>query len=223
MEMLIKVAIVHHHRLFREALACALSQDPSILLCCQMNSLDEIPRNWEGPCPDIVLVEMTDDSRTFLMRVSNLRTECPECKIIMIDVPESEDMVLSCIEIGGAMGYLTRNSSIEDASHTIRSVMAGEAQCPPRVASLLFLRLSALSQQVTSAQSQPTNGLTRREQAIVRAIEQGLSNKEIAVQLGIEVSTVKNHVHNILDKLKLHDRQAAARYVKEHGLGIPMR
>jgi len=139
----------------------------------------------------------------------------------MLDVPECAETVLACIEVGGAMGYATQNGSLDDIFQTIRSVMSGEAMCPPRVANLLFSRVSELSRQVASVSSQPANGLTRREQAIVSAIEKGFSNKEIAVQLGIEVSTVKNHVHNILDKLHLHDRQSVVRYVKQHGLGAP--
>ena len=223
MESRIKVAIIHHHRLLREALAYALGQDSAISLCCQISNLDEIPRNWEGPCPDIVLIEMANETRDFLARVGNLRIDCPGCKIIMLDVPEHDETILACIEIAGAMGYLMQETSLKEAVHAIRAVMSGEAMCPPRVANLLFSRVSELSRQVTMAQSSSPNGLTRREQAIVRAIEQGLSNKEIAVQLGIEVSTVKNHVHNILDKLQLHDRQSAVRYVKEHGLGAPSR
>lgn len=221
MDARIRLAIIHRNRLFREALAFALSQDPSISLCCQISNLDEIPRRWEGPCADIVFVEMADESRAFLMRVSNLKSACPGCKIIMLDVPESDETVLACIEIAGAMGYVTRNAPIEEMFCTIRHIMSGEAMCPPRIANLLFSRVSELSHQIASAETHSANGLTRREQAIVRAIEEGLSNKEIAVQLGIEVSTVKNHVHNILDKLKQHDRQSVVRYVKEHGLGIP--
>jgi DNA-binding NarL/FixJ family response regulator len=141
----------------------------------------------------------------------------------MLDVPECDETVLACIEVAGVMGYMTKNRSLDDLFLTIRSVISGEAMCPPRVANLLFSRVSELSRQVASVSSQSVNGLTRREQAIVSAIEKGLSNKEIAVQLGIEVSTVKNHVHNILDKLKQHDRQSAVRYVKQHGLGAPTR
>lgn len=61
-----------------------------------------------------------------------------------------------------------------------------------------------------------TNGvsLTRREAEIVRLIEEGLSNKEIAIRLNIGVSTVKNHVHNILDKLQLHNRHSAVKFIR---------
>jgi two-component system nitrate/nitrite response regulator NarL len=223
MDACIRIAIIHHHRLLRESLAHALSQDPAISLCCQISNVDEIPRNWEGPCPDIILIEMLEASRPFLMRISTLRSACPGCRIIMLDVPECDETVLACIEVAGVMGYMTKNRSLDDLFLTIRSVISGEAMCPPRVANLLFSRVSELSRQVASISSQSANGLTRREQAIVSAIEKGLSNKEIAVQLGIEVSTVKNHVHNILDKLHLHDRQSAVRYVRQHGLGAPTR
>ena len=60
--------------------------------------------------------------------------------------------------------------------------------------------------------------LTHRELEVTKCIDQGLSNKEIAVYLGIEVQTVKNHVHNVLDKLHLRRRQDAARYVRDLGL-----
>ena len=78
--------------------------------------------------------------------------------------------------------------------------------------------MSALARQANGTGVNQPQYLTRREQDIIESIEKGLCNKEIAVRLGIEVSTVKNHVHNILDKLKLQDRRSAVRYVKEHGL-----
>jgi DNA-binding NarL/FixJ family response regulator len=78
--------------------------------------------------------------------------------------------------------------------------------------------MSALSRQTSATGANQQEYLTHREQDIIESIEKGLCNKEIAVRLGIGVSTVKNHVHNILDKLKLQDRRSAVRYVKEHGL-----
>lgn len=222
MDDCIRVAIIHRHQVFRESLAYALSQDSTISLSCQFAELQQVPRNWEGPCPDIALIEMVDASRPFLERVGNLKSVCPGCRIIMLDVPECDDTVLACVEVTGATGYVNKNGSLDDVFHTIRSVMSGETPCPPRVVNLVFSRVSELSRQITMGQSHSSSGLTRREQDIVRAIEQGLSNKEIAAQLGIEVSTVKNHVHNILDKLQLNDRQSAVRYLKEHGLNASM-
>lgn len=219
MDTHIKLALIHRNRLLRESLARAMSQDPAISLCCQIGELEQIPRVWGGLCPDIGLVELADTSRSFLMGIRTIKSECPGCRIIMLDVPECDKTVLDCIEVAGAVGYMTKSGTLEDLFQMIRSVMSGEALCSPRVAHIVFARVSELSRQIDTIHPELSKSLTRREQAIVSAIEKGLSNKEIAVQLCIEVSTVKNHVHNILDKLHLHDRQSVVRYVKEHGIG----
>lgn len=219
----IKVAVVHRSRLFRESLAYALSQSHDLSLCCHVAGLENFWKDWDGSPPDVILIELTDASRAALLQISQVRSACPGCRVIMLDVPECDQTVLACVEIGGATGYVTKNGSLEEVFGAVRSAMLGETHCPPRVAHLVFSRVSELSRQVGSPCAQSSRSLTRREQAIVSAIEQGLSNKEIAIRLGIEVSTVKNHVHNILDKLKQHDRQSVVRYVKQHGLGVPTR
>ena len=93
--------------------------------------------------------------------------------------------------------------------------MRGQTLCSPRIANLAFTRMSVLARQHTPMQVAPSRTcLTKRESEITKLIDEGLSNKEIAVQLHIEVSTVKNHVHNILDKLQIHNRHSVAKSVK---------
>jgi DNA-binding NarL/FixJ family response regulator len=141
-------------------------------------------------------------------------------KTIVIGVPDKEEDILACIEQEGAAGYLLMNASLHDLLMSINAVMRGETLCSPRIASLAFDRVSRLSRQVDRVHTINDSKLTRREAEIVRLIDDGLSNKEIAARLHIEVSTVKNHVHNILDKLQLHDRQSAANYIKAQGLTV---
>jgi len=90
----------------------------------------------------------------------------------------------------------------------VLSIARGEFRCSPRVAALLAKRVSALSQRLTPDQRH--GHLTPRERAIVPLIDEGLSNKGIAARLGIEISTVKNHVHHILEKLHALRRTRAA-------------
>lgn len=144
-------------------------------------------------------------------------------KIIVVGVPNREEDILACIESEGAAGYLSVDSTLADLMDNINAVMNGETLCSPRVASLAFDRVSALTRRIENGHAGDKTRLTRREAEIVSLIDVGLSNKDIAARLHIEVSTVKNHVHNILDKLKQHDRQSVVRYVKEHGLSAPMR
>ena len=215
------VAIIHSHRLCREALMLGLAQQDGLTVSLGMPRLDQVFLNPPAVWPDLFLVAIHHPLQDCLAQVRRLQSLRPECKIIMLDVPDSSDAILACIEVGGASGYVLCSGSFDDVVGNIRAVMAGEALCSPRVATLAFSRISALARQSNTPFSDHAQCLTRREQGIVELIEKGLSNKEIAVQLGIEVSTVKNHVHNILDKLNLQDRHSAVRYVKERGLTAP--
>jgi DNA-binding NarL/FixJ family response regulator len=113
---------------------------------------------------------------------------------------------------------LLDDASGEDLVANIQAISAGETLCSPRIANLAFDKLSQLAHQSQMIHGDHATPLTRRELEIIAAIEKGWSNKEIALGLHIEVSTVKNHIHNILEKLELRDRRSAARYVKEHGI-----
>jgi DNA-binding NarL/FixJ family response regulator len=138
----------------------------------------------------------------------------------MIGVPDAEADVLACIEVGGASGYLLQDTSLEALINNVRAIAIGEALCSPRIASLAFSRIAALARQRTGQNSGKLACLTGRESQIIALIESGLTNKEIALRLNIEVPTVKNHVHNILDKLQLAGRREVAKYARERGLAV---
>ena len=214
----IRIVIFHSNRLLRESLLLALAQQDGIVVSPEVSGLDQIDANGAEFQSSIFLVEASVSLRICLEQVRYLQTTVPGCKTIMLDVPNTDEAILACIEVGGASGYVLDNGSFDDVVRNIRAVAAGETVCSPHVANLAFARISALARQANATGANQPQYLTRREQDIIESIEKGLSNKEIASQLHIEVSTVKNHVHNILGKLKLQDRQSVVRYVKEHGL-----
>jgi DNA-binding NarL/FixJ family response regulator len=219
----IRIVIFHSHRLFRETLAMTLSQQEGMAVSREVSGLDQIRADGVEFHPDLFLIEASAPLRRCLEQVRSLQTIMPGCKTIILGVPDTDEAVLACIEVGGASGYVLDNGSFDDVVTNIRAVVAGETVCSARVANLAFSRISALARQAPSAWTDHLTHLTHREQEIIESIEKGLSNKEIASQLHIEVSTVKNHVHNILDKLKLQDRRSAVRYVKEHGFTANLR
>jgi DNA-binding NarL/FixJ family response regulator len=214
----VRVVIVHSNRLFRETLAMTLSQQEGITVSGEVFGLDQIHADGADLQCDTCLVEASAPILRCLEQVRGLQVIVPGCKIIMLGVPDTDEAILACIEVGGASGYVLDHGSFDDVVRNIRAVAAGETVCSPHVANLAFARMSALARQANVTGTNHPQCLTRRERDIIESIEQGLCNKEIAARLGIEVSTVKNHVHNILDKLKLQDRRSAVRYVKEHGL-----
>jgi two-component system, NarL family, nitrate/nitrite response regulator NarL len=107
----------------------------------------------------------------------------------------------------GAHGIVTREGSIEDLLHAIRATARGEGGCSPRVASALLRHVAGVAAQNRVASTHAA--LTLREAEIADLLVQGLSNKEIAARLLLGVSTVKNHVHNVLSKLNARTRSEA--------------
>lgn len=215
--MELSIAIVHHHRLLREALALGLSQN-ALPVIRQVCDIEQLSGDIDHTYPNVVLAEAGRPLEKCLECLSRFRSIAPECKVIMLEVPDHDETILACIEIGGVSGYVVEDGSFDDVIRTVRAVGAGETICSPRLANLAFTRISTLANRFYDSRPSALSCLTRREQDIMEAIERGLSNKEIAGELKIEVSTVKNHVHNILDKLQLQNRRSAARYAKEHSL-----
>lgn len=215
--MELSIAIVHHHTLLRETLAVGLSQNAYSVIR-QASNVEQLTVDIEDISPDVLLAEACHPLDKCLECLRRFRRIVPECKVIMLDVPNQDETILSCIEIGGISGYVVQEGSFNDLISVIRAISAGESICSPRLANLAFTRISTLANRFYDLRTSEISCLTRREQDIMEAIERGLSNKEIAGEFKIEVSTVKNHVHNILDKLKLQDRRSAARYAKQHGL-----
>ncbi|MBX3347987.1 MAG: response regulator transcription factor [Nitrospira sp.] len=214
--MELSIGIVHHHRLLREALVLGLSQN-AFPIVHQAHDVEQLVVDMKDVSLDVLLVEACRPLEKYLDCLRRFRRVAPECKVIMLDVPDHDETILACIEIGGISGYVVQEGSFKDLIRTVRAISAGESICSPRLANLAFTRISTLANRFYDVRTSEIDCLTRREQDIMEAIERGLSNKEIASELMIGVSTVKNHVHNILDKLHLQNRRSAARYAKEHG------
>jgi DNA-binding NarL/FixJ family response regulator len=163
---------------------------------------------------DAALIRCTD----VVVRISNLETGA---RIVAFAVAEEDDReVLACAEAGVA-GFVGRDASVNDLVVALHTALRGEVRCSPRVAGLMMRRIAAYSDLGPFAYDR--SRLTRREIEIVELIDVGLSNKEIACRLGIETATVKNHVHNLLEKLRVHRRGEAAAAVRVGRRGPTMR
>jgi DNA-binding NarL/FixJ family response regulator len=157
--------------------------------------------------PDVILLSTSVGEA--IPKIGMLAAAAPEAKIIALAVPAVEDEVVAWAA-AGAHGFLTPEGSLEDLVFAMESVVHDEVPCPPRLAAALLRRVGRLAAQHSG--KDPERRLTLRERQIAELLDQGLSNQEIATRLYIELSTVKNHVHNILEKLRVRSRgEAVAR------------
>ena len=214
-----RLLIVADVRLYREGIHASLSNLPQFNVIGAVSSAEAALRLAADTPPDIVVVDMA--TRNSLTVVRTIRNDLPDAHIVGFGVDEVEGEVLACAEAGLA-GYVPSDASLDELVVRVESVHRGELLCTPRMAATFFRRLE-LRERGEAPQPQAVV-LTAREREVLRLVDEGLSNKEIAVQLNIEVSTVKNHVHNVLDKLHVTSRmQAAARLgthvsVRQRGL-----
>ena len=204
--MNISVLIVSDICLYRAGLERVLGEDQRLTVVGTAASGDEAISKVTVLKPDIILLDITMKDHCAIIR--QLVATAPDTRIVALTVPEDPTAVLACAEAGIA-GYVTRGGSLEELVQSVAAAAAGELQCSPSVAGRLLQRLRALAAEHSETVPPPII-LTTRELRILELVEKGLPNKEIAHALNIEVGTVKNHVHHILQKLHVHHRGEAA-------------
>jgi DNA-binding NarL/FixJ family response regulator len=205
LEPSVRVMVLADVRLYREGLTRLLAAHHELDIVdtgpVDGDALERAVRSR----PDIVLLEAAAACDTTIVR--DLAKVSPATRVIAYGVQDEEQQALRCAEIGVA-AFVMGEATGEELASTIVNLARGEFRCSPRVAAMLVRRVSALAQGI---ETDPRHErLTPRERGIVALIDEGLSNKEIANRLGIELSTVKNHVHHILEKLHAMRRAQAA-------------
>jgi two-component system, NarL family, nitrate/nitrite response regulator NarL len=207
-----RIFILSDVRLFREGLTWSLSHQPDIEVVEALAPGPGVIAQITGSHAVAVLLDISMLGALDICRELNRRT--PGIKIVAFAVNEVDCELVMCAE-AGIHGYVTRDGSVKDVVIAIQCAVRGEIACSPRVAALLFQRVATLWEATHGVQARPM--LTRREREIARLLTEGLSNKEIARSLRISSATVKNHVHNVLEKLQIHRRsEAAARLRREN-------
>lgn len=199
----IEVLIGTEVRLYSDGIRQILDGRPGYRVVGVAAKSAELLLKVEQRLPDVVLLDLSLPGALETLR--GIRRLHPASKVVALGEPESDDLLLSWAEAGVA-GFVARESSTEDLLLSVEGSMKGELYCSPKVAGQLLRRLASRAELELAPPRLP---LTGREAEIFRLVELGFSNKEIAAQLGIEVGTVKNHVHNLLEKLRVRRRSEA--------------
>lgn len=211
---MIRVVLVNAIRILCHVTAAVLQNEPDIeIVGCATTMAEAL--DLARRCDVMVLSSLVPDDAAFRITHSIVQANLP-VKILILGLAESKEEILRYIEAGAA-GYVLQDDSVDDLLVKVRATYDGQALISPEIAALLMSRVSELAQVSAETGEPPDTAieLTAREREILQLIGQGLSNQEIAAQLVIEVGTVKNHVHNILEKLNVSSRRDAVRFLDQ--------
>lgn len=200
----VSVLVASDIRLYREGLEQMLRERPGIRVGPGALTAAETLQRVHEMRPAVLLLDMGMEGA--LAAARQIGRQIRGTRVVALGMPEFETEILSCAAVG-VSGYVTRSASIADVLEAIQAAARGEVRCSPRVAGILFRHIASLSQERPAPAPIPT--LTVREMQILELLRQGMSNKMISRTLGIELPTVKNHVHSILAKLGVHRRAEA--------------
>jgi DNA-binding NarL/FixJ family response regulator len=209
----IGIAIASDVRLVREGLAKSLRKRPCMNIVGVVDLQPEGRRLLARHQPEIVVVDVAGaDIKTL---AKDMREACAQAKLLAIALANVDADVLACAEAGFA-NYVPREGGASDLHQAILDTADGLIRCPPRIAAAMFARLADTTRRHPDATAKPSV-LTAREGEILALAETGRSNKEIARRLAISDATVKNHMHNIIQKLGVSRRSEAAASLRATG------
>jgi len=222
---MIRTLIVHEVALISDLLTTVLEDQGDIRVVDRaVTPAEALEKLNKTPC-DVLVVNclLPDEGALNLTRA--IVKQHNNVKVVITGLVESQTAILHCLE-AGASGYVREADGVQQLMSVVRHAAQGEALVSPAVAGALIARVNELKRLATelngyheSDMEQQATELTEREREILALLGEGYSNREIAEELVITVGTVKNHVHNILDKLDVHTRKQAAMVARQLALG----
>lgn len=211
---MISIAVIDDHPLFREGVIHSLMEIGGFEIVGEGGTGDDAVTIAEEKHPDIVLLDVSMPGGG-LAAIGPILTRRPDQKIVMLTVSESSDDISNALS-SGAQGYVLKGVGSRALAEILASVAAGGKYVSPDLSARLLTDLAAPNGQ---SQPDPLSGLTEREQEVLTFVAAGMSNKLIALKLGLHEKTVKHHMTRILAKLGVKNRTEAAMALRDAAEG----
>jgi two-component system nitrate/nitrite response regulator NarL len=211
----IRVYVVSPVRIYREGLTHVLATYPEFVVAGSAEHFETALPAVRRCEVDVALYDLRCPSGLIGLRRLG---DAPEVSVVALGVEESVEWVIACAEAGIA-GYVTDNTSLDELVSRVVDAARGDFNCPPHIAASLLRRLATIGPLLGSPQAR--SRLTSRELEVAALLQEGLSNRQIATRLTIQLPTVKNHVHSILRKLETSTRSDAAAVLRSSSVRPP--
>jgi len=210
----IRILLVNEIPLMGNVIAAALEDESDITVAGRVTNVDDALKLVQEKDVDVALVSTRLPDQGALKLTSAISSLAPSTKVLALGLTEEKKRVLRYVE-AGATGYVLKDDSLDEMIENVRAAVDDKVFVSPTIAAAMVERLSDLAQMFSNVENSVTDdaGLTPRELEVLELIGEGLTNQQISEQLVIEVGTVKNHVHSILEKLNVGSRGEAAAYL----------
>jgi two-component system nitrate/nitrite response regulator NarL len=207
----ITIAVIDDHPLFREGVMRILSEIQGFKILGEGSTREDALEICATLKPEILLMDisMPGGGLNAILPILEINSEQ---KIIMLTVSETSDDVMSALD-KGAKAYVLKGVGSRALADIVRSVAAGETYVSPTLSARLLSDMSSAA--AMAKQSNPINELTSREHEVLNLVAEGLSNKRIALRLGVHEKTIKQHMTHIFAKLGTSNRTEAAMVLRD--------
>jgi two-component system nitrate/nitrite response regulator NarL len=208
-----RVVIVDDHPLAREGIRSLLESDPTFAIVGEACNGLEAVELCKTLQPDLVLMDIKMPKMNGLDATKEIKTSLPHVKVVILSISDDVTDLFQAIQYG-AQGYLLKNLEPDDWLRYLHALMGEDVELSREMAYRLFHRF-----RVEEVSNEPKpDVLTPREREILMRVAAGETNRQISERLFIAENTVKNHIKNILEKLRLENRVQLASYAVRQGL-----
>jgi DNA-binding NarL/FixJ family response regulator len=208
----VRVLVADDHPLFRAGILTALRLSGTVEIVGEASGGHEAVAEAARLRPDVVVMDLHMPDLNGIEATRQILADRPETGILVLTMLEDDESVFSAMR-AGARGYLLKGAEAEEITRAIEAVGRGEAMLGPSIARQVIAFVAA------PRRPEPFPELTARERELLDLIAQGWSNARIAEHFTLSTKTVRNHVSNILTKLRVHDRSNAIVRARQAGLG----
>lgn len=206
--MPVRILLVDDHAVVRQGLRMFLSLDPELEVVGEATDGQDALHKVRATAPDVVLMDLLMPVMDGVAAIGAVKAEFPDVEVIALTSVLEDDLVVGAVQ-AGAVGYLLKDTQADELCRAIKAAADGKVQLAPEAAARLVREVRA---------PERPDVLTGRESEVLALLAEGQSNKQIAGSLFIGEKTVKTHVSNILSKLGVPSRTAAALHAVRTGL-----
>lgn len=215
MEKTVDIILIDDHKLFREGVKRILEYEESFNVVAEGGDGISASKLVKEHQPDVVLMDINMPHMNGVQATANLVSQYPDTYVIILSIHDDESYVTHALKTG-ASGYLLKEMDSDSLIEAIKVVSEGGSYLHPKVTHNLVKEYRRLARERSTASTEqqityqkPLHLLTKRECQILQLMAEGNSNRAISEALFISEKTVKNHVSNVLQKMKVNDRTQA--------------